>query len=437
VLRSSWVQRFVIALVFLGLAPQARADTPVASGAELSAVEITGTVDYSYELFRSAIRRERHDPAAGPLAPIGVGSDLEFELFRHTITPRLEIGVWREWFIQAALPIVITQARELRLASGVDRTSSSTVMDGLLPPEGFDARDPGTPLPGDLMFRGINRKGLDQVHLGLGATPMNQDVDPSKPTWRIGAEVRLAVGDIMKFDRLAPGANTAMSRGVQELVLWTHFTRKLSWAQPWVELFWQVPLTARSGSLFENPGFGATNTLPGQQAGVGFGLQLFALDQPADKTRISLDLGTRAVAHFEGREYTEMWEVFAYAGDSRSGGPLVLDADPTRAGVQPLSYPGVSNIENYLETTGRLALRAQIGPHVRFAVIGDLVWRTDHAITFADAGVDRPDDGDELINPGTEEVNPLHVQRIDLVGHRYRSEDNFSVVIGVQGQILF
>jgi hypothetical protein len=64
------------------------------------------------------------------------------------------------------------------------------------------------------------------------------------------------------------------------------------------------------------------------------------------------------------------------------------------------------------------------------------VWKTDHAISFADAGVDRADDGD-LVNPGTDEVNPLHAPLIDLVGHRYRSVDGFDIVLGVTGQVLF
>jgi len=46
-------------------------------------------------------------------------------------------------------------------------------------------------------------------------------------------------------------------------------------------------------------------------------------------------------------------------------------------------------------------------------------------------------DDNDLVNPGTAEVNPLHNQKIDLVGHRYRSVGNFGVVIGVQGQVLF
>jgi hypothetical protein len=407
------------------------------SGDPEKRLHVVTDIEYEYELDSSTLVRERiGNPSRDPLLGVPTVRDLEFKQFRHTLTPTVHIGVFQDTFVSVALPIVINQARELNVIDAANRAGSSTVADGLLPEMGFDARDPSTRTPGDLLFRGPNRHGLDQVHLGLGAALMNQLEDDTKPTWKLGAEVRLAVGTIMKFDPMRPEANKGVSRGVQELELWTSFDRKLGWAEPWIKLWWRVPLTAKSDSLFDDPGFGATNTQSSQLAGVESGLELYALDNKADQTRISLDIGNKVIAHFEGREYTEMWEVFAFAGDSRGTGPLVLDADPVRAGDQPLSHPGISNIENYLELTGRFALRAQIGPHVRFAVSTDLIWRTDHAISFADAGVDRDDDGD-LVNPGTDEVNPLHAPTIDLVGHRYRSVDGFDLVLGVNGQVLF
>ncbi len=104
--------------------------------------------------------------------------------------------------------------------------------------------------------------------------------------------------------------------------------------------------------------------------------------------------------------------------------------------IDAMSHPGISNIENYLETAGRIAVRAELGKRISFGAIVDLIWKTDHVISFADAGVDRDDDND-LVNPGTDEVNPLHAPQIDLVGHRYHSEDNFGLSIGVQAQLLF
>lgn len=411
-------------------------DDPNSDHAQES-VDVYGQVDYSYELDSSTMVRERVGPGADPNAPLPTVKDLEFKSFKHTITPSVHVGIFRDTFIYAALPIVITQVRELSLSQGVGRMDSTTVTDGLLPPTGFDARDPSTPAAGDLMFRGPERHGLDQIHLGLGIAPMNQLKDPTKPIWKIGAEIRLSVGQIMKFDPMNPNGNKGVSQGVQELKVWTSFAKKYGRAEPWVDMWWLVPVAAKSDSLFQNPGFGTSNVQKSQQASVGFGLELFAVDKPEDQQRISLDFGTRATMHFEGREYTEMWEVFSFAGDSRGTGPLILDSDPTRAGVQALSYPGISNIENYLENSALFAVRAQLGPHVRFAVSGDLKWKTDHVLTFADAGKDSPTDDNDLVNPGTAEVNPLHVPGIDLVGHRYHSENGFDVALGVMGQVLF
>jgi hypothetical protein len=406
-------------------------------------------VDYDYTVDKAEITRERvGDPSADPLGPPPKYKDLLFHQYTHTLTPRLEMGVFHDTWISAALPIVIQQARELEL-DGIDRATSSTIEDGFLPMTGFDAGNPGNPLAGNFVFRGADRHGLDQVHLGLGFAPMNQHRDDTKPTWKLGGELRLSVGKIMRFDAMNPTAETGVSTGVHELRLWTTVDKKLGWAEPWFELWWQVPVSARSDSLFGNPGFGATNVEMGQQAGTSFGLEMYALDDAANGNKISLDLGARVIAHFEGRGYSEMWEVFALAGDARvPTNPLILDADPVTPGVQALSHPGITNIENYLETRARVAVRAELGPHVRFSAFGEAAWKTDHAITFADAGVDLPTcsatvtthcetDDNDLVNPGTAEVNPLHKAIIDLVGHRYHAEHGFSLIIGVETLFMF
>ena len=417
------------------------------AGYAQKSVDFHAAIDYAFELDSSSLVRERLGPGTDPLGGVPTIRDLAFNQSRHVLTPHVQLGVFRNAFLSVALPIIISQVRELSLGEGVDRAGSTAVTDGLLPATGFDANDPGTPTPGELMFRGPTRSGIDQLHLGLGFALMSQALDRTKPTWKLGGEVRVAIGKTMAFDPVTPDANTAVGRGVHEVKVYTSFARKLGWAEPWFELFWIAPLTANSSSLFQDPGFGASNLKPSQLGGVNMGVELYVIDNKADQNRVSLDVGAKAIAHFEGREYTEMWEVFAFAGESRGMGPLILDADPTRIDVQPLSHPGITNIENYLETRGKLAIRAQIGPHVRFAVSGELVWKSDHLITFADAGVDLPtcdgsggtceNEENDLVNPGTDEVNPLHVQAIDLVGHRYRSEDNFGVVFGVHGQVLF
>ncbi len=393
-------------------------------------------VEYDYEVDTANINREHvGDPSADPLAPLPKERDLIFHQYKHTITPKLDVGVYHDTWISVALPIIVTQARELRLGSGVDRSESSSVTDGFIPEAGFDASNPSTPPAGDLMFRGAARHGLDQLHLGVGFAPMNQHRDPSKPTWKLGAEARIAIGKIMKFDRLTPSNETGVSEGVHELRLWTTVDKKLGWVEPWFEASWLVPIAVRAGSLYQDPGFGSTNTLPGQQATVKFGAEIFVVDDHKTGNKISLDISTRIVGHFEGRGYSEMWEVFAYAGDQRiAGNPLVLDSDPVTPGLQALSHPGIDNIENYLETAAHLALAADFGS-VRFALNGDVMWKTDHVISFADGGIDR--NNNNIVDPGTNEVNPVYNAAIDLVGHRYHSDGNLGVTLGLEAQFLF
>ncbi|MDX2089503.1 MAG: hypothetical protein SFX73_16740 [Kofleriaceae bacterium] len=404
-------------------------------------------LEYRYELDSATVAREDVGVGADPLGPIARTNDLAFNQFRHVLTPRADIGVFRDTWVSLALPITIKQARELTLADGIMRDQSTTLRDGLLPMGGFDARDPNTPPAGDMVFRGVSRAGLDQLHLGFGVAPMNQERDDTKPTWKIRAELLLAIGKTMKFDALDPSSETGVSRGVHEVRVGTSFDKRYRWTEAWFELFWQRPIAIKSDSLFSNPGYGATNTLPSQLAGISAGLELYAVNDKVTGNKISFEVGGRTLAHFEGREYTEMWEVFAHAGDSRGTGPLILDRDPLDNGLQAMNHPGITNVENYLETTGRFALRAALGNNVRFGAIVDLTWKTDHAISFADAGVDLPTcgtasgacetDDNDLVDPGSQEVNPLHAETIDLVGHRYLSQDNFAFSIGVQGLVMF
>jgi hypothetical protein len=273
---------------------------------------------------------------------------------------------------------------------------------------------------------------------------MNQRRDVSKPTWKLGAELALAVGEIARFDAMAPANNEAVGRGTHEIHLWTTVAKRSGFLESRFGLGWRAPVATKSGSAFRDLGYGSTNVLPQQQAEVTFALGATVLERTAQRRRVDIELGSRVRAHFEGRGYSELWEVLALAGDARvAGAPLVLDSDPVTTGNQPLSHPGISNIENYLDLGGKLAVRAQLGGGLQLAAMTELVWRTDHLLTFADAGVDLPTcaagqttgcevANNDLIDAGTEEENPAFASRVDLVGHRYRSVDGFGVVLGLQ-----
>jgi hypothetical protein len=405
-------------------------------------------VDFEYGADTALITRERADGPAGAQGALPIQSELTAHQSRALLTPKVELGVYRGIWVSFAAPIVLLQSSRLDLADGVAKANSSTFTDAILPANGFDARAPATPLAGNTVFHGVDRSGVLELRGGVGIAPMSQAFDDTKPTWKIGAELHVPVGREMRFAAANPGAETGVSTGVYDLRLWTSVDRRYRYFESWFEAFWQGAVGKTSGSLFQDPGFGAIGVDPGQIAGVGFGIEAYVVDNPASGNRVSIDLGMRLTGHFEGRGYSEMWETFALAGDTGTGGPLVVDADPVQAGVQAQSYPGVSSIESYLDFAPRLAVRAQIGPHIRLAATAELIWRTQHVISFADAGVDLPTcapgatagcevDNNDLINPATAEVNPLQVPLIDLVGHRYHAADSHGFVLGLSASTSF
>lgn len=433
------------------------------------------SIDYAYSSYRAGIKRE----IAGVVDPnlvdrTALGKDLVYEGTRHTITPRLTVGLAPDVELSLALPVVLRDAYTLSFdrtagscvlppapgATCVNALNSTTVQDGLLPPTGFDADDPGGPGftdPDDpTIFRGTTRKGLDQLHVGLAWAPMNQRRDDTKPTWKIGAQLRLAVGDTAEFDPERPSRSTGVGRGLHEVRLWTSVAKRAGWAEPFVELWWQAPIGKTDDSHFVELGFGEERAAAQQLAGVRFGFEGVTWEHAADSQRIGLELSMLAEAHFEGRDYTPMWEVFQLAGDpdrapdgSAGPGPLALDGDPATPGLQGVRHPGVTNVENYMRFAGRIRINAQLGERVRFSVGAQIVHDTSHLITFADAGRDLPQcaagqtsgcepDNDDTVDPDQpEEVNPYHVPLIDQAGHRYKQDDTFDYQVLVRGMVLF
>lgn len=460
--------RFFACCAVLALPTSASAgpDSEVASSFEdEDRFDLHLTLDYGYELHTGAVMREQVRSDLGQGDPVPVGRDLFYKSSRHVITPRAELGIFHNLALTFALPIVVIDQRTLELdqrdtpcsfvtpRTCIDRASSSTIADGLLPMQGFDADDPATGFPGDdaLIFRGPDRKGLDQFHVGFVVAPMNQANDDTKPTWKLGAELRISVGEVAELDGDDPGANTGVSSGVHELKLYSTVARRIGWAEPYFEAWWQAPISEKQASPFQDPGFGARSIDKQQEAGTRFGFEAIAVDKGPERQRVSLDLSARVLAHFEGRNYSPMWEVFALAGDAERAGPLVLDESPTQAGMQAMSHPGISNVENYLEVGGRAALRADLGPLVHIAALFEISNETRHVLTFADAGVDfeacsggssgsgtacEPA-SNEVVNPGTAEVNPVHAPVIDLVGHRYVLDGAMNLTFGVQARVLF
>jgi hypothetical protein len=451
----SLVRSFLSAALGCALASQARADVNVASALDKdNPLDIFVSVDYSFSMKRADLRRE--GPGTSD-APLPSQADLVYAQDRHLVTPRLEIGLYHDLELNVALPIVLSDTRHYDLAGGVTAASSSTIRDGILPASGYDAGNPSGSTSGSRIFDGVTRKGLDQLHLGLAWAALSQKRDDTKPTWILGGEVRNALGDPMRFDRNDPGAEDSVGRGFNEFRLYTTIGKQLSWARMWSQVYWQAPLNSpgadgaetKPDTQFFDVGFGQDAIKPQQHAGVSFDLELVPYLEPTAHKAFAIQFGGSLDANFQGRGYSEMWEVFAYGGDVRNdpAAPLAIDPDPT-ATSGFISHPGVTTIENSMAMSGRIAVRGELGPYVKVFAGFELAWEQAHHVSFDDAGNDRgpcsgavtsscesPDDN--FVTPGTTEVNPLFVPLIDQPGRRYIVDGAMTYTISAGVQLLF
>ena len=274
------------------------------------------SLDYDFASRTSVIKREFVGlPGTSPDAPVPIVRDLLFSSSTHTVTPKLELGLFHDLWISAAMPIVVNGTRSLAFdqraspctfpgggttPTCINRVNSSTILDGLLPESGFDANDPTGPgfTNGSTIFRGPTRRGTTQLHLGFGFAPMNQRRDDTKPTWKVGAEVRLPIGSLKKFTRSNPDSNTGVSEGITHLRLWTSMARKLGWAEPHVEFSWKAPLSVNKDAPLANldQDFGVTSQSPQQQASANFGVEATLWEKPEDDLRVGLDFSTKLTA---------------------------------------------------------------------------------------------------------------------------------------------
>src|SRR5690606_9297274 len=88
-------------------------------------------------------------------------------------------------------------------------------------------------------FKSPTRSGVDWFSIGLNYAIFNQQRDASKPTWVIGAETRIAIGDRLHAcndhaaikcpdpaNPSAPSREPGISRGMNTFIAHTVFSRR-------------------------------------------------------------------------------------------------------------------------------------------------------------------------------------------------------------------
>jgi hypothetical protein len=369
---------------------------------------------------------------------INIYRDLLYAFHRDVLTPRIEAGLFHDLMIHAELPIIIAQNQDYSFDDGVGITNSSTVRDGIVPAGGVDAPQNGVSVGAPFLFRGVNRgaaggKGLDAldtINFGLTWAPVNQKRDDTKPTWILTFEPQISIGNVMAFDRARPKDNHAVSEGVHRLLARTVISHRFRWIDPYLG-FWYIYPVARGDSLFQQYSPSQKVSNPMQQGGSVFGFEAVPFERPRSEYKFAIDFRGRIEGHFQGRGYSEAWELLAAAP------PLACvnlpGANPNPAAYNPACDPaqvknayqgqpftGITTIASYATLGADIALSAQLGPYFKIRTSFEYSHDQAHLITGDDIGVPTTASGRVMSAP---EYNPAYRAVIDQVGRRYLADN--------------
>lgn len=331
------------------------------------------------------------------------------------------------------------------------------------------------------LFEGPQRSGLDQLYLGIHGLIFSQKRHASFPDWRFGVEFRLAVGKVKDFTRdpagdtscgaatannwnCRPELNKAVGRGVHEIRFFTtasKFTKlwKGGGIDSFIHIYFQMPMGYTGSSFYANKydmsgDFGEESQSPLMKApmegGIYLGGEFILFTDKVKGHKISIELTGMIEGYFEGKNYTEAYELLAGAPALN----LYCPSDPLeqnqsyqqfcnspRTRDRLFYYPGVSISENFVRLGVRLGVHAQITKYAKLSIVYQLSHEQEHFLTTDDAGVDNGrNDADHtagVIDVATNELNPWHRPVINQAGHRIRAQETMIHKLSVGLKLMF
>jgi hypothetical protein len=436
-------------------------------------------VSYGFDFKQAAVLREWGAGGRNHLA-----KDLIYRQMRHTIMPTLEIGLWHDISVYVALPVVLSDNRSYSFdkqeggdcvfpqnpaqssyepgsATCVNKTNSTSIRDGIVPRDGYDAFEDSNPYgqftdpETDMIFRAPTRRGLDQIHAGVKIGILSQARKSHLPNWVIGLEGRFAIGKPMTFERSIqvedPAGNHRVGRGIHELGVWTALSRRYRWLDPFFGAYWRQSIRA-GNTQFENWGSTAGNANPQSNTGAYFGAEIVPWENKAHDRKFSIILSGSTGLHYNGRGYSEVWELLSdspalvgdYTPDDGNAGDCSRQGALAHAASHPLdpendggylaaggsecgAYNGITTIDDYGTFGFNGALNFHMSKFARLNFGVDMTTDTRHFVTAASRGKGDQAGEPDLVDPDTADVNPVRRDIVDQVGRRYAVDDVFNV----------
>jgi hypothetical protein len=436
-MRRAWAW-WLVAVAWTALPAPARAAdiTDVASAFdEGNPFDFRFRVRYDHTEKRARIRREV-EVLTPTQASIAMVDDLAYRFSQDALTLRTEFGLFQDLMLYAELPVYLAQGESYAFDGSVTAASSTTVRDMIAP----------APMSGTTVFTGASRgaaggSGLDAfdtINLGLSWAPVSQVRDATKPTWVLTFEPQISFGNIMAYDRAMPNANHAVSEGVHRLIFRTAISRRWQFIEPYMT-FWYLYPIARGDSLFKDYGPAQKWKNPMQQGGTTFGAELVPFERVKEGYKLYFDVRGRLEGHFQGRGYSEGWELFAASAPlacdmAQAGFNPACDPAQTTNAYQNQPFTGLTTIQSYATLGVDLAVGAQITKYLRLRATFEYYHDQAHFITGEDIGVPMTSSGRVM---SANEFNPAYRAIIDQIGRRFFVDDVNIYNVNVWAQAMF
>lgn len=415
-----------------------------------AAAEVTNVVDaadgddpydatvelvYSRTLRRSKITREfACDPDQSPdtcqdawkgIGEMVYAKELRTQRKTQTLTPRAHLGIWHDLELQVDLPIILDDTQEVRFA-GDGGDPNGIPVDGSISTIAPDetAVDGDGPNLFDVPPKLPTRAGFGDMSLALRWSPYNQERDDARGTWTLAFTWGLPTGKIMR-----PG-NDGVGHGVHSLTLGTSLSKRFTYVDPYFSMSGTTYVPSGS-SLFKDYKFAQEKVGPGGVGRFDVGTEIIPYENTGRRqVKVFFDVGLGAEYHAEGRDYTDLFDAFAYGGracTSPAPDNTACYNPDSNSELHGQPFDGVTTVEQYGVVRGHLGFGAYASRFVKFGIDLSLAHETEHFASTADVGKDA--DGSGLVesrqdaNFNADEQNPTYVAAIDGAGHRLRFEE--------------
>jgi len=387
-----------------------------------------------------------------------------------TLDVGADIGIYKDFALLLRLPVILSWSQSMGDLNG----SSSVQQQRLADPSGGQLFN--------VPFTSPTRSGIDYFAFGLDYAIFNQQRDDTKPTWVIGVEGHVPIGNPMHacnatgsgspqcFDvsnnTVHQGIDPGISKGFDSVLAKTVWSRRFGYVEPYSGFWFQADFPT-DGSDFGkfNPQQNLTRTPP-LQGSFALGMEVIPFEQREQFQRLSADFRLKGTYHSPGRDYSELFDALgsSNATSLRTPNPTAYKANTAPGGcggstgvpcsiqdtsVTPTYFTGITEAQAYGSFTLSAAATWQAGEYIKFTLGTAFTYAQSHLITTADPcnpnlGGGSPGAAGPCTTPtgfGSNSVNgvpnPDHRDVIDLPGHRFSVDDSTIVDLYVMGVVMF